>query len=282
MIELRHLPTTASADEMISVIRSDAALIIDDVLSEKTIDKLLDELRPHIDQTAASANAFSGTNTTRTGGLVARSPAARAIIQHPLAMAAANGFLKSWCSRIQLHLTQVIRLLPEQGAQPLHRDRLIWGEHLVNVEPQLNCMWALTEFTVENGATQVVPGSQSWPTDRQALPHEICQAAMSRGSVLFFTGSVLHGGGSNQSVGERIGLNIDYSLAWLRQEENQYLSCPPELALALDPDLQDLLGYTMGGFGLGYYTSLDKPGVQAPEAAVGRQPREQLSYPGPI
>jgi ectoine hydroxylase-related dioxygenase (phytanoyl-CoA dioxygenase family) len=121
----------------------------------------------------------------------------------------------------------------------------------------------------------VVPGSIDWPDDREAKPEEICQAVMPAGSLLLYTGSVFHAGGENRSQSDRIGLNITYSLAWLRQEENQFLSCPPEIARDLEPGLQDLLGYTQGSYALGYYTPPLPPGegpeIVGPEYAVGRQ-----------
>lgn len=72
--------------------------------------------------------------------------------------------------------------------------------------------------------------------------------------MLIYTGTVFHGGGANISNGDRVGLNITYTLGWLRQEENQYLSCPPEIARDLSPELQALIGYAMGSYALGYYT----------------------------
>jgi ectoine hydroxylase-related dioxygenase (phytanoyl-CoA dioxygenase family) len=100
---------------------------------------------------------------------------------------------------------------------------------------------------------------------------------MTRGSVVLYTGSVIHGGGENRSGGPRIGLTFTYSLAWLRQEENQFLSCPPEVARHLDPELADLLGYTMGNFSLGFCTSpqlaVRDPASSSPESVLGRGPR---------
>jgi ectoine hydroxylase-related dioxygenase (phytanoyl-CoA dioxygenase family) len=161
-------------------------------------------------------------------------------------------------------LGQVIRIMPGQGAQPIHRDRWAWGTYLKGIEPQLNTIWAVTDFRRENGATQVAPGSVDWPDTRQPAPHEITWAEMPRGSVIVYSGSVFHGGGANTSTMDRIGLNLTYSLGWLRQEENQYLSCPPEIARTLSPELQALIGYAMGSYALGYYTPPLPPG-QGPE-----------------
>lgn len=160
-------------------------------------------------------------------------------------------------------------------AQQIHRDRWAWGTHLKGVEPQFNTIWALTDFTEENGATQVVPGSVEWPDNRKIRSEEICQAEMSKGSVLLYSGSVFHGGGENRSADFRVGINLTYALGWLRQEENQYLSCPPEIAKTLQPELQELIGYTMGGYALGYYTPPLPPGegpeLTGPEYVLGRR-----------
>jgi ectoine hydroxylase-related dioxygenase (phytanoyl-CoA dioxygenase family) len=204
-----------------------------------------------------------------------RSPGCRDLIQDPLILELCDEFLAPYCERYQLHLTQVIRIKPGQTPQAIHRDRWAWGLHLAHVEPQLNTIWALTDFTEENGATQVVPGSTQWPDDQVAAPEEITQATMKAGSVLVYTGSVFHGGGENRSDGDRWGLNITYSLGWLRQEENQYLSTPPELAKELDPKLQELIGYSMGQYALGYYTPPGSPGeapdLVPPQYALGRR-----------
>jgi hypothetical protein len=72
---------------------------------------------------------------------------------------------------------------------------------------------------------------------------------------------VIHSGGANVSGADRVGINITYSLGWLRQEENQYLSCPPEIAATLAPDLQRLIGYSMGSYALGYFSPPLPPGM---------------------
>jgi len=177
------------------------------------------------------------------------------------------------CARHQLHLGQVIRIMPGQSRQMIHRDRWAWGRHMENIEPQLNTIWALTEFTRENGATQVVPGSTALPDDHKVGDDEIAYAEMQPGSVLVYSGSVFHGGGENTSDADRVGVNLTYTLGWLRQEENQYLSCPPEIAKNLEPRLQKLIGYTMGSYALGYYTppveAGQGPGIVGPEYALG-------------
>jgi len=273
---LTKLPATATTAEVLASIHRDGAVILQGLLDADRLDRVLEETLPYIEATETGRDDFSGRLTTRTGALVARSPACRELILDPTVLAAAQQFLKPFCARIQLHLTQIIRLKPGQPAQSIHRDRWAWGTWLQGVEPQFNTIWALTDFTVENGATQVVPGSHTWPDQRRPRPEEITQAVMPRGSVLLYTGSVFHGGGANRASGDRIAANLTYALGWLRQEENQYLSCPPEIARDLPRELQDLLGYTVGSYALGYYTPPLPPGEGpesvGPEYALGRRP----------
>lgn len=255
MPTLKHLAADAAPETIAAILDGDGALILDDVLTPGEVDQVATEIGPYITATRDGRDTFSGYQTTRTGALVARSPACRDMVMHPAILAACDVFLKRACDRYQLHLTQAIRIRPGQPKQVLHRDRLAWGGFLpASIEPQLNTIWAMTDFTEENGATQVVPGSPSWPDKRRAEAQEVGYAEMSRGSVLVYSGSVIHAGGENRSNGDRTGINITYCLGWLRQEENQYLSCPPSIARTLAPELQALLGYSMGSYALGYFS----------------------------
>ena len=261
MPSLETLAPDAPIEELTRIFERDGALIVRDAMSPALLDTVLDELMPYIEATQPGRDGFTGYRTTRTGALVARSPACRTLVLDPLVRAMCDAVLLPNCERYQLHLTQVIRIMGGQVAQPIHRDRWAWGARLRGLEPQLNTIWALSPFTFENGATQVVPGSTDWPDKREATADEIAHAEMDAGSVLLYSGSVFHGGGANTTDGDRIGLNITYALGWLRQEENQYLACPPEIASTLDHELQDLIGYQIGQYALGYYTPPLPPGA---------------------
>lgn len=261
MMNLTHLSADAPVSDIVSVLEADGVVILDEALAPEAVDALVAELRPYVEATEPGRDVFSGDRTTRTGALVARSPLTRPLVMDPRILALCDAVLSPNCLRFQLHLTQLIRIMPGQAAQPIHRDRWAWGRSLDRLEPQLNTIWALTDFTAENGATQVAPGSTAWPDNRRPTEAELTRAEMKAGSVLLYTGSVFHGGGANASAQDRWGLNITYALGWLRQEENQYLSCPPEIARTLDPDLQALLGYAMGSYALGYFTPPLPPGA---------------------
>ena len=273
MTPLQHLPADAESSAIVAAVQQDGAVILDDVLNESFIAALREETDPYMEHTSNGEDHFAGHHTTRTGGLLVRSEKCRELIEHQTILNPCNEFLAPYCERVQLHLTQIIRIRPGETAQTIHRDRWAWGKHLSHLEPQFNTIWAITDFTSENGATQVVPGSTQWPDDQEIKPEQITQAEMKAGSVLVYSGSVFHGGGSNTSDQDRIGINITYALGWLRQEENQYLSCPPELAKDLSPTLQGLAGYAMGQYALGYFTPPGAPGegpeVVPPQYALG-------------
>ena len=274
MPKLQILEPNASRQALLQTLEKDGACIIANLLPASLLDKITAEVMPYIERTRFGGDDFSGRRTRRTGALIARSPACRELVLNPTILDAAKVFLAPHTEKILLHLTQTICISPGEGAQQLHRDRLAWGNHLPrSIEPQFNTIWALTDFTAVNGATRVVPGSHRWTDEQRATELEICQAEMSRGSVLVYSGSVIHSGGENHSQEARLGLNLTYCLGWLRQEENQYLSCPPHIARDLPHALQELLGYTMGNYALGYYSDPDNAltrgaGILSPEHAI--------------
>ena len=282
MAELVYFDADADKSDIVTVLREDGACVLRDAMDDGLHKRLDSDLGPLIEATPTGRDDFSGRLTGRTGALVARSEASRELVMHPTITDLARDFLEPFTEKIQLHLTQIINIRPGQGAQPRHRDRLAGGGYLpAEIEPQFNTIWALTDFTEENGATRVVPGSVNWPEDRRPTDEETIQAVMPAGSVLLYSGSVIHGGGQNLSESNRTGLNITYCLGWLRTEENQYLSCPPEIAEGLDPDLQEMLGYTMGSYALGYYSDPTEVSeindLRPPEFILGRPPREKAS-----
>jgi ectoine hydroxylase-related dioxygenase (phytanoyl-CoA dioxygenase family) len=262
MTDIVHLPASTSADAICEGIDQHGGVIVDQLLDHDTIERLDSELAPYLAACATGRNVFAGHQTKRVGALLARSETSRELALHPLINTAAHQYLAPFCDHHQLHFTQAVSIGKDQGAQPIHRDRGVWGSALNrSIETQFSTIWALTEFTDENGATQFVPGSHRWDKDRRPTPDEIRSAEMAPGSVLLYNGTVLHGGGRNRTDRDRVGVLIHYTLNWLRQEENQYLSCPPEVAKQLSPELRALIGYSLGGPVLGFYSTPGPPGV---------------------
>ncbi len=255
MAKVKHITIDTPDEEALRIIDEDAAVIIDDVISETEIDKILNELNPFIKGNLKGADEFTGFQTTRVGALIARSHGCRDLAMHTKINSLASQFLEPHCDNYQLHFTSLISIGPGETKQILHRDRGLWGGYISRkIETQFAVVWAATDFTFENGATQLVPGSHKWDARREALEDEIAYAEMKKGSVLIYTGSVLHGGGDNISDEIRSGIFIHYAPGWIRQQENQYLSCPPEVAKELTPELRSLIGYSKGGYVMGFYS----------------------------
>ena len=231
---LQYLSANTDPHEIAKLLGMCGALVVRDVISQTAVNQLNAELEPLIVNAPYGNDDFLGFNTQRTSGLVSRSPTCRSLITNDLVLGAANTYLAPFTNKIILNLTAAIKINPGSEAQTLHRDRLAWGKYLpLSIEPQFNTIWAVTDFTRENGATLCVPGSDKWDLRQEAETEQIVCSEMSAGSVFIYNGSVLHGGGANHSNASRIGLNLTYCLGWLRQEENQYLSCPPDIAKIL-------------------------------------------------
>ena len=133
-------------------------------------------------------------------------------------------------------------------------------------------MWAISDFRADNGATLIVPGSHTWHAQRRARDHEIIAAEMPAGAVLYWLGGTLHGAGANVATDWRYGIVLTYSLGWLRQEENQFLDVPPEVAQRLPAELRDMIGYKMYR-ALGY--SMDRS--VRPDRASDTKPQDVAS-----
>jgi hypothetical protein len=220
----------------------------------------LAEMAPWVEATPTGSDGFAGRRTRRTGGLIARSPICRELVAHPFVLDVVGRVL-GHASNFQLHLTQLIAIGPGEPAQLIHRDQ--WAFDFfpfpLGYEVQCNTIWAASDFREENGATRVVPGSHRFADKLQLGEADTLPAEMPAGSLVFYTGSLYHGAGANRSEAVRYGLNLTYALGWLRQEENQYLSVPPEIARTLPDPLLRLMGYARGAYALGYVDDVRDP-----------------------
>jgi ectoine hydroxylase-related dioxygenase (phytanoyl-CoA dioxygenase family) len=272
---IERLPANTAPEAVAAAIAQSGYAIVERVVEPAVLDQARAELGPHIDATPFGPDDFAGRRTRRTGGLIARSPTCREVITHPLVLGTVRQVL-AHATSFQLHLTQVIAIGPGEPGQTIHRDQ--WAFDFFpfpqGYEVQCNTIWAMTDFTAANGATRLVPGSHRLPDRRSFTTDETEPAEMPAGSVLFYTGSLYHGAGANRSDAVRYGLNVTYSVSWLRQEENQYLSVPAETARTLPDDLLRLMGYARGAYALGYVDDLRDPldalrGVRPKEIGLG-------------
>ena len=272
---ITHFTPDADPEELHQTLLRDGALIVDDLASTlpggaAQLDEIRAEMQPYIDATPVGGDNFTGKNTRRTGALIARSPASHDLIQHPTILDV-TGKLLHRAQSYQLHLTQTIAIGPGSPAQSIHRDEWAFDffEFPSDHHVQCNTIWAMTDFTEENGATRLIPGSQADPVDLHRSIDESMPAEMTKGSCLLYTGKVYHGGGANLSDDRRVGLNVTYNVGWLRQEENQYLSVPREIATTLNDELLRLMGYRIGAYALGYIDDVRDPLQALRDSAVG-------------
>jgi ectoine hydroxylase-related dioxygenase (phytanoyl-CoA dioxygenase family) len=255
---LHHFPADAAPSQVAAHLAAHGYAIVDDLADGDVLDRLDREVAPYISSSDAGRDEYDGRFTRRTGALIARCPAARELVMHPTVLATARDLL-AHATTIQLHLTQVITISPGESRQKSHRDQMAFDFFAfpADYHVQCNTMWALTDFTEANGATHILANTSTM-SDADGLLVADAQAEMRRGSVLFYDGKVLHGGGANRSDADRRGVNITYSVGWVRQEENQYLACPVEVARTLN-DVLKLMGYQQGAFALGYVGDQQDP-----------------------
>jgi Phytanoyl-CoA dioxygenase (PhyH) len=273
---LESLDAKAPPAAAVDVLRRDGAVIVRDLAPIRLIDACAAELRSSLDAYDESQRTdFSGAKTLRCGGVLRYAPSCAALIAHQMVMDVADAILLPSCAEYQIGSTTGIEILPGESDQQLHRDDTPYPIQVAGLELQIGVMWAFGDFTAENGATRVVPGShrflRAW--HKPDLTH-CAQAVMRKGSAVFYLGSTWHGGGANRSQSPRTGLINTYCLGWLRSEENHALEVPPQVARQYDERVRRLLGYTTHGAGhdqLGYYGGDDPVWVQQNEAgAVAR------------
>ncbi len=256
------LDKDASPSDIAKVLREEGCVVIANLVAPEIMDQILLELEPHLATTRSGDTDFLGHATRRVGALIARSATVRSLVTHPSILNTLEIALGDHGSTYQVDLTQLIDIGPGEPGQMIHRDQWSFDHYpfASGFEAEIATMWAATDFTEEMGATRVIVGSNLWEDDPSEVdPALSAGAVMSKGSVLLYTGSIYHGGGANRSDVHRIGINIGYSLGWLRQEENQYLACPPEIARTLPEGLLRLMGYQRGSVALGYVDDLREP-----------------------
>jgi ectoine hydroxylase-related dioxygenase (phytanoyl-CoA dioxygenase family) len=221
----------------------DGYTIVEDAIEPPLLDELsrdLARLEAELDAKPA-ANLFEGLRTVRIYNLLARGAVYQKVPTHENVLPIVERVLDRGCLVSSL---SSIAICPGEDAQPIHADDQVIP--LPKPHPPIICntMWALTDFTPENGATRVIPGSHKAdksPTLGES--YETIPAAMARGSVLIFSGSIWHGGGANATDARRVGVAMNYCAGFLRQQENQQLGVPQEIAKTFSPRLRRLAGY---------------------------------------
>lgn len=258
---------TASVDDVLGALDSDGYAIVEDIVSPEEVVPARVELRALLDPASFELTTFLGLQTKRLFSLPSRTRSCDGMMVHPFV----DAVLERVLGHYLLSSTTVTDIYPGERAQTLHTDDSSWPVHLLAVEGEieLGVLWALDDFTPENGATRLVPGSHRWPVQRRRAQggEETVPAVMRAGSAIFYSGRILHGGGANVSGHRRLGVVLTYVRSWLRQQEDFVVTCPPEMARTFPLRLQEIVGYDVYPPLLGHVD--------------GRHPREHLGA-GPI
>lgn len=254
MTELVHVARADDPDEIGAALETHGAVVVDDFLGPAAIDALNDELGPLVDADRPEHRTFVnpfiadffGTRVKHLTGLATHSTAyVHEVLLHPLFEAINERVLGPNCADWQLNLGHLLQRGPGAEQQYVHRDDEVWNFlPRPHAEIQVASLVALTPFTADNGATRLAPGSHRWDPDRRPTEADLVVAEMPAGGAVIYLGSTFHAGGTNSTDAEwRRGFHTSFVVGWLRTEENNTLSTPPDVARRLPLRAQELLGY---------------------------------------
>jgi ectoine hydroxylase-related dioxygenase (phytanoyl-CoA dioxygenase family) len=223
----------------------DGFVILESVLDASALGEVVAALAPYEAGRPMGRNAFEGQKSQRVYSLAAKGDAFCRLIEHPRVMALVDRLLMP---NFLLSTAQSIRLHPGEQAQAWHTDDAFYFMPRPHRLPlAVSVIWAIEEFTEENGATEVIVGSHRWghehPDEREE--YESVSAAMPAGSAIVFDGALWHRGGVNASNGTRLAISPQYCQPWLRPQESQLLIVGPEAARSCSERMRSMLGYSI-------------------------------------
>jgi ectoine hydroxylase-related dioxygenase (phytanoyl-CoA dioxygenase family) len=232
-------------------IDADGYTIVEHAIEPDLVDRLRETIRRlERDLDVRPRNtAAEGHATLRMYNLLAKDPVFQTMPVHPNVLPIAERLLDAGCL---LSGMTAIDIGPGERPQPMHGDDIVMARHLPppHAPMMVTSMWALTDFTADNGGTRFVPGSHRFAHTPES-PHapinvDVCALEMPAGSVMVFHGSLWHAGGANVTRDERrLGVNVQYCPGFVRQQQNPYLGVPPDVAGTFSDRLLELLGYRL-------------------------------------
>ena len=236
-------------DDALAALQRDGYVLLPGLLDDATLARARTELATILDHTPTGRDDFEGRRTRRAYALFGKTRALDPLATHPTILTLLDAVLGEY----QLSAPTAIDIGPGEGMQPLHPDDAIYPIPRGQMELVVNIMWPLCDFTVANGGTRIIPGSQRWPDGRfPTADDDTVTIEMPAGSALVYVGSVWHGGGANNTDQSRLGVVLHYARAWLRPVENHALVVSPEVVATLSPRMQELLGYNIASPFIGY------------------------------
>ena len=233
----------AALESHVERIARDGFTVVENAIEPDLLDALAADLLrlERVLHVEPARNPFEGTRTVRIYNLLVHGTLYERVPVHENMLAVVERVLDPGCLVSSL---SSISIDPGERAQPIHADDQLIPLAKPHVPTVCNTMWALTDFTAANGATRVIPGSHlrdHSPVYGQG--YDSVAAEMPRGSVLVWHGSLWHGGGANRTDARRVGIAMNYCAGWIRQQENQQLGIPREIAAGFPARLRALVGY---------------------------------------
>lgn len=258
---IEHVDTTATRDDLERILARDGCVIVRDAIEHDAIDRLLGEISPYLGRKQCGTGEFVGYHTKRLHSLFNKAPSVGEFVTHDKVLEVMDVTLGPWCDSFQLNSNSITAIGPGETPQPLHRDDLLYPTaHPTARNMCCTAFWSLTDFTEANGATRIIPGSHLWDDERVPREDETVGAVMPKGSFCVFLGATYHGGGRNTTADEwRIAMFAGYSLGWLRQEQNWYLSLTADEVRAMPEKLARLLGFNLHKPFLGWVQDFQDP-----------------------
>jgi ectoine hydroxylase-related dioxygenase (phytanoyl-CoA dioxygenase family) len=238
-----------TSETALKTLDRDGYAVIQGLLSAEECAAIRAEVERWLISTPTGRNPFEGYRTQRVYNLVGKSRLFDPLIAHPCVTSLCDTVL---APQYQLSSAVAICLGPDEAAQALHYDDQLFPVPRPRPPLVLSAMWAIDDFTEANGATRVIAGSHRWANEHPDAATVAAPVEMPRGSLLVYVGTLWHGGGANRSGRVRVGVNINYNRGWLRQQENQYLGVPREVAAALSETMRRLIGYDVHPPFIGY------------------------------
>jgi ectoine hydroxylase-related dioxygenase (phytanoyl-CoA dioxygenase family) len=233
----------AERDAHLARIAEQGYTVIEDAIEPELVDAINEDLLRLERELGVvpATNAFEGSHTVRIYNLLAHGELYQQIPVHPAVLPVVEGVLDRGCL---ISSVSSISIDPGETAQPIHADDQLIPVAKPHVPLVCNSMWALTDFTDANGATRLIPGTHLSDHDPDYFAtYDTIPAEMAKGSVLVWNGSLWHGGGANRTDQRRVGIAMNYCAGFIRQQENQQLGIPREIAAGFSPRLRELVGY---------------------------------------
>lgn len=225
-------------------IEKDGYVIIPNVLSQQDLKHIREAVTPLLNE--KGRNYFEGQLTQRIYSVIAKTFACNDLVEHPIILALLDHLFNPAYLLSQL---QVINILSGEKQQPIHTDDAFYTLPRPRQPLGAATVWAIDDFTHENGSTVIIPGSHKWgdghPNKEQLKQQINCE--MKAGSVVFFLGTLWHGGGANRSDDARLAITAQYCEGYCRTQENFSLSIPKERVAKCSENIKRLLGYSIYG-----------------------------------